>query len=97
MGEPIKRFEDLELPDAERISAVEAALTEEGSRAFLLELLRSLTQAQAMGNMRPIQDTIDAWYRTLVFIRNGADAHYQEEEDEGRLLNAGEVRESLDL
>lgn len=60
----ITRPEDLGLPP--EADEVLSHLTPGGSAAFSQEIMRALMQAQSKGNLRPVRDVVEAWYRTLV-------------------------------
>lgn len=62
-AEVIERPQDLNLPP--EMEEVFAHLTHHGAEAFTREIVHALRQAQAKGNLRPVSDVIEAWYRTL--------------------------------
>lgn len=66
--EKITRPEDLDLPK-EAID-VFAALTPKGAETFSREIVEALLKAQRKGNLRPIKDVVDAWYRSLLLVRD---------------------------
>jgi hypothetical protein len=60
----IERPQELGLPpEAERVLE---ALTEHGAPVFSRDITRAIFQAQATGNLRPVRDVVEAWYRTLL-------------------------------
>ncbi|HYP22942.1 MAG TPA: DUF6247 family protein [Actinomycetota bacterium] len=63
----IVRPEELGLPSEAR--EVFDRLTTEGARAFSRDIVQALLEAQARGNLRPVRDVVDAWYRTLQFVQ----------------------------
>lgn len=65
--ERISRPRDLGLPpDAEQVFE---ALTQEGEKAFSQEIVAALLKAEATNDFRPVRDVVEAWYRTLLFVR----------------------------
>lgn len=66
--ERIERAEDLDLPPEAR--EVFGHLTEDGSTQFSQEIIEALWQAQEKGNLRPVKDVVDAWYRSLLIWRD---------------------------
>lgn len=68
--ERIERVQDLDLPPEAR--EVFTHLTEDGSTQFSQEIIAALWQAQEKGNLRPVKDVVDAWYRSLLIWRDSA-------------------------
>ena len=66
-GDIIRNPEDLGLPP--EADEVFAALSEEGARSFSKEIIHALLKAQSRGNFRPVKDVVEAWYRTLQFVK----------------------------
>lgn len=64
VSEPIERIQDLNLPP--EAETVFEHLTEPGAERFSYEIVQALVRAQARGDLRPVFDVVDAWYRTLV-------------------------------
>jgi hypothetical protein len=62
--EVIERPQDLNLPP--ETETVFAHLTKHGAEVFSQEITRALLQAQDKGNLRPVKDVVEAWYRTLL-------------------------------
>ncbi len=48
------------------------------------EMLEAIESAHADGNLRPLQDVIHAWYRTLLFVR---DPGYDEAVNQARQIS----------
>lgn len=62
-AEEILHPQDLRLPpEAEKVFE---SLTEQGAEIFAREIIKALVQAEAGGNLQPVRDTVEAWYRTL--------------------------------
>jgi hypothetical protein len=72
----IERPQDLGLPP----EAVEvfSHLTEHGASIFSQEIVQALMKAQRRGNLRPVRDVVEAWYRTLILRQ---DPSYEENVD----------------
>jgi hypothetical protein len=47
-----------------------AGLTEAGAQAFSRELVAALVRAKAEDDLRPLLQVVEAWYRTLVLVRD---------------------------
>ena len=61
----IERPQEMGLPpEAEQVLE---ALTERGAPVFSQEITRAIFKAQATGNLRPVRDVVEMWYRTLLF------------------------------
>lgn len=59
----------LQLPaDEPRMREVFSHLTEEGKATFLNGFLEALFQSRALSDLRPLQNFVNAWYRTLLFV-----------------------------
>ncbi|MGH2695607.1 MAG: hypothetical protein ACRDIW_01300 [Actinomycetota bacterium] len=68
------------MPDTEKqMRAVFTKLNEDGAREFADEIISATFAIRDQGDLRPLTDTIEAWYRTLLFV---------EEDPKGRLLEA---------
>lgn len=63
--EPIRIPADLDLSH-EHFRVLTEALTEQGRLNLTLELIDAIERAQARNDLRPVRDTIEAWYRTLL-------------------------------
>lgn len=65
---------DLALPPLnEWHDAVRSHLTENGAVMFADELVAALWTAKETGDLREVQDVVEAWYATLAFIhKHGA-------------------------
>lgn len=76
-SEAIREPRYLELPpEADRAyEELSPYLTNEGREAFLRELIHALVVSHAENNLRPVQDVIAAWYRTLLLR---SDPNYEE-------------------
>lgn len=63
-AEVIRHPEDLHLPP----EAVEVFrhLSKEGSAIFSQEIVQAVIDSQRKGNLRPLEELIEAWYRTLL-------------------------------
>jgi hypothetical protein len=70
-AEKITRPAELWLPARlERASEVFASLTPKGQAAFISEFVEALYAARSTDNLRPLQDVVEKWYRTLVARRS---------------------------
>lgn len=68
-AERIRRPELLPLPEDEaKVRAVFEHLTEEGAREFADEIVMATYRSRETGDLRPLVETIDAWYRTLLVM-----------------------------
>ena len=80
----IRQPRDLELPAEEdallaaiqqllhgdpKFSEFAQMLTDKGVRGFAGELVSALVQAKHENDLRPVQEVIESWYRTSLFIR----------------------------
>jgi hypothetical protein len=54
----------------ERANEVFASLDAPSQAQFISELVQALYEARRTDNLRPLQDVIEAWYRTLVARRS---------------------------
>lgn len=63
----IDRPEDLNLPP--EAAEVFAHLTAEGAERFSREIMDALIKAQMKGNLRPVRDVVEAWYRSLKLVQ----------------------------
>jgi hypothetical protein len=93
---------ELRLPARpERVSEVFASLGPDGKTQFISELVEALFEARQTDNLRPLQDVVEGWYRTLVANRSPdyeaavawAGEHEPAAED---LLDLQQLRERLD-
>ena len=64
-ADPIRIPADLDLPH-EHFRVLTEALTEQGRLNFALERIDAIERAQARNDLRPVRDTIEAWYRTFL-------------------------------
>lgn len=62
----IRAPEDLDLPP--EAHEVFKRVTAIGAENFSREIVDALLKAQRKGNLRYVQDVVEAWYRTLVLI-----------------------------
>lgn len=64
MGEAarvIDRVDDLEIPNPDRFYSIMSALGDEGQAMFSKEIVEALDMAQQTGDLRHVQNTLDAW------------------------------------
>lgn len=88
--------EDLALTDT--IAEVFAALSDEGAKDFANEIVHALLQARADGDLSPINDSINKWYRTLLFVqRKGFLDSWDEDHTEDPTYSPDELRDRLKL
>ena len=76
MGEAapvLDRPQDLVVPEPDKFHAVLSSLTDDGRRDFIHEIVTALEEAQQTGNLRPVNVTLDAWWRTLQFVAAAPD------------------------
>lgn len=60
----IERIADLSLPpEAEEVFD---HLGEHGAERFSREIIQALFRAQTRGDLRPVLDVVESWYRTLL-------------------------------
>lgn len=72
-------------------------LTDKGVREFAGELVEAVIQAKHANDLRPIQDVIEAWYRTSLFIRDPGFLKAVAEDDDEELISREERRRLLGL
>jgi hypothetical protein len=66
-AEKITHPSQLELPARlDRVNKVFASLDARGRARFIGEFMQALYDARSTDNLRPLQDVVEAWYRTLV-------------------------------
>jgi hypothetical protein len=66
----IERIEDLGLPP--EAQEVLRSLTDYGEDRFSGQIIQALFEAQKKGDLRPVLDVVETWYRTLL-VRNHPD------------------------
>lgn len=70
---------DLELPPREQIASVLADLCPDCAQDFLRELMdalwRSKERSKEHPDLRPVQEVVEAWYASLVFLKAYDPAH----------------------
>lgn len=108
----IRQPRDLELPADEeallaaiqqllhgdsKFSEFAQMLTDKGVRAFAGELVSALVQAKRENDLRPVQDVIEAWYRTSLFIRDPGFLKALEDEEAEEPISRQERRGLLGL
>lgn len=59
-------------------------LTDKGVRLFARDIVRAIVEAKRTNDLRPVQETIDSWFRTSLLMRDPGflKALAREEEDE---------------
>jgi len=62
-------LETMELPTPEQVEAVKASLNAEGAEAFAEEFFQAMWLSKERGDLRPVQDVIDAWYGSLLLVQ----------------------------
>jgi hypothetical protein len=98
---PIRHPEDIDLPaDEQKIDEVFSGLNSDGARAFVNEIIEAVQQAHDLGDLRPVQNVIEAWYRSLLFARDpdfpsALEAARDAEPGHARIYSAEELREAL--
>lgn len=104
-SEPIERVQDIHLPDADddRVTQVFSELNARGASRFSQEIVAALIESRQKSDLRPLQDAVEAWYRSLLFIR---DQHFLEsvaaqaaleKKGERRIFEDDEIRTRLGL
>jgi hypothetical protein len=66
---PAVTLETIELPSREQLEAVQASLNPEGAQEFAEEFFEALWLSKERGDLRPVQDVIDAWYGSLLLVK----------------------------
>lgn len=103
-SEPAKKIThpaELWLPARlDRASEVFASLTPDGRTQFISEFVGALYEARRTDNLRPLQDVVEGWYRTLVASRSpdyqaGVAWARDHEPSPDDLLDLQELRERL--
>lgn len=92
--ERIERATDFQLPEERMLEEVFGALSEEGAKEFSGEIVRAIGIARSTGDLRPVQNVLLAWFRTLRFVRKPGFAESLAQAD--GLLARG-LDEGLDL
>jgi len=70
-AERITHPAELWLPSRlERADEVFASLSPSGRTRFISEFVQALYEARSTDNLRPLQDVVETWYRTLVARRS---------------------------
>ncbi len=103
--EPIRDPGELQLPEADEVLD---SLTADGAKEFSAEMLAAIRKLKETRDFRPLQDTIDAWYKSLQFHRQMSPQDYTamredtaaieeriQNDDEGQSFE--ELREELRL
>lgn len=86
----------LRLPMPEQMNAVLPHLSPEGTSAFLHEVLTALQAAQANNDLRPVQEVVEAWFRTLLLRQHPEHPEAIHRSTSGEpLLSADELRAEL--
>lgn len=88
----IERIADLMLPP--EAEAVFDHLTKGGAERFSQEIVQALFRAQMKGDLRPVLDVVESWYRTLL-VRNHPD--YEESAKWARAGGSGATYPAEDL
>ena len=73
----ISRPKDLEMPPEARqvFNDLFPHLTEDGKQDLVNDVMEAVERAQRENNLRPLQETIEAWYHTLIVMNDeGFDA-----------------------
>ena len=86
----------------ERANEVFASLTARGRAKFISEFVEALYEARSTDNLRPLQDVVEAWYRTLVARRSpdyeaGIAWAREHEPSPDDLVDVQELRERLGI
>lgn len=69
-AERIERPERLRLPaDLATLQDVFSELTEVGAKRFAAELLDALEKGRVKGDLAPVAEVVEVWFRTLAFVR----------------------------
>ncbi len=78
VGQAIRQPRDLTLPseiwpmlkDHFKTDEVRQHLNPKGARIFQLEVLEALHQSIDTNDLRPVQEVLEAWYRTLIVLKD---------------------------
>lgn len=94
-AEKLREPEQLYSPTSYERQAAEVAdaLTPEGTKEFAHQVMEAIDHSRDSGNLRPLNNVIESWYRTLVFMsREG----FLEKWEETEQTVASAARLSLD-
>jgi len=95
---PVLEPANLDLPLPAQLEAVRPALSENGAKLFLEQLLDAIAQAKETNDLRPVQEVIEAWYRSLLFVQApGHEEAMNAAPDEGKGLTHDEVKARLGI
>lgn len=88
--------EELSTFPQENFDAIVEHLTEEGGRMFFREVAQATLRAKVEGDLTPLNEVFESWYRTLCFVAPpDADEHWDRadwELEHGRRFTADEIR-----
>lgn len=65
----IRRPGDLEIPEATAavLDELSGLLTDGERRSFMRQIVDALMEARRRDDLRPVQDVVESWHRTLLF------------------------------
>jgi hypothetical protein len=80
-AEKLREPEQLYTPDfpAHMVHDIENSLTEAGGREFFRQVRVAYERARLEGDLRPLNDVFESWYRTLVFASDPSFEGYWDE------------------
>jgi hypothetical protein len=88
--------EELSTFPQEKLDAIVENLTKEGGRMFFREVAQATLRAKVEGDLTPLNNVFEAWYRTLRFVASpDADERWDRADQElehGRRFTAEEIR-----
>jgi hypothetical protein len=93
LREPEELYEPPEHDEA-MLATILGNLSEEAGREFARQVLGALNRARSEGDLRPINEVVESWYRTLLFRGRPKfdDLWAEAEASEGPVLTIQDVR-----
>lgn len=85
-----------ELFYGERVASVLRGLDEEAKSRMLDQLLDAIATAREKEDLKPINDVIEAWYRSTLFFTEGGEELAEELREGFRQIVGGEPGATLD-
>lgn len=84
---------------AEVYAALNDLLTDDGRALFEDEIATAVVRVMTSGDVRPLNDTLAAWYRTMLFQRSGVNDRFDQlpEFDPDDVMTAAQVRQRLNV
>ncbi|MDQ3953283.1 MAG: hypothetical protein M3279_10040 [Actinomycetota bacterium] len=79
-----------------RVEKVLRALDNDGKMRMLDQLLDAFAEAREKDDLTPINDVIETWYRSMLFVAEGGEGFVEEFQDGFRQIVEGEGGATLD-